>query len=68
MSLADEWHDPSGPERDNRHPNAQDALDFIQAGFDAAEAVLLEAQAEELEATIEEEEALAYRGPDYPNL
>lgn len=36
MSLAEEWHDPRGPERSSSSPNAQDALDFIRRGFIAA--------------------------------
>lgn len=33
MSLADEWHDPRGPELASSRPNAQDALDFVRRGF-----------------------------------
>lgn len=37
MSLADEWHDPRGPEPLPVKPvDAQDALDFIWRGFTAA--------------------------------
>ena len=36
MNLADEWHDPRGPERSSSHPNGDDALDFIRRGFIAA--------------------------------
>ena len=44
MSLADEWHDPRGPEHTISHPNGDDALDFIRRGFIAA----LDARTEEL--------------------
>lgn len=58
MSLADEWHDPRGPESLPLHEvDADDALDFIQAGFDAAQAELRP------ERMIEERESLAYFGP-----
>jgi hypothetical protein len=37
MSLADEWHDPSGPIREvPKSPTAQDGLDFIHRGYVAA--------------------------------
>jgi hypothetical protein len=37
MSLADEWHDPSGPIREvPKSPTAQDGLDFIHRGYLAA--------------------------------
>lgn len=34
MSLADEWHDPRGPEPPSfRVGNAQDAVDFVRRGY-----------------------------------
>jgi hypothetical protein len=59
-SVADDWHDPRGPEREERHPNGDDALDVIYRGFNEAQDVLLRAEAE---FAIEDEDTGIYGMP-----